>query len=117
MLLPPFLTRRNGCIVTDGVQRHPYFAFFQQLQGLFPALALRTCTDGCIVAGRVRPNPIIAHDLQKSKRMLPFTSCFAGTDGSTVGDDIGAHLAPARCKYVQRLNPLSLSAMLCECLT
>ena len=55
-----FLTRRDGCIVTDNFRCPPGFAGFQQPQRMLPTLALRTSTDGCIVTDGIRCCPCIA---------------------------------------------------------
>ena len=43
----------------------------------------------CMVAACVRPNLLIAHGLQESKRMLPLTTFFASTDCCAVADVFG----------------------------
>ena len=109
MLLPSFLTCRNGCTVAYGVRCRPHLAVFQQLQGLLPALALRTRTDGCTVAGRVRPYLLSLHGLQKSKRVLPLHSFLACSDGGVVADGVWCRPCLAVCQDLKcKLPTLTL---------
>ena len=55
-------------------------ALFQKLQCQLSTRAVCTSTDGCIVAGRVRPSSLIAHGLHECKSMLPLTKFFTSTD-------------------------------------
>ena len=50
--LPSFLTCSDGCAIADGVRCRPHGTFFQQLQGLLSALAVRTRADSCTIAGK-----------------------------------------------------------------
>ena len=75
---------------------------------------LQKFADGCTGAGRVRPNPLIAHGLQESQRMLPFTTFFTSANGCTVANDVELHFHPVGFEYAQCLSPPSPSAMLCE---
>ena len=80
--------------VAGGAWRRPSLALFQELQSLLPMLTFLTSTDGCIIANRVRPNPLIEHSLQESKRMLPLATLFASTDCCTECDPIRLQAAP-----------------------
>ena len=61
-----FGTHSDGCVVGDGVWGRPCLALFQELQSQLPTLALRTSTDGCVVASCVRPYVLSTHGLQKN---------------------------------------------------
>ena len=105
MQLPSFLTCRNGCIVTDDIQRRPHFAFFQQLQGLLPALAVRTRTDGCTVANRVRPYLLSAHALEKSNCMVLLPSFLTCRNGCAAAYGVRCRPHLAVFQQLQGLLP------------
>ena len=83
-----FLTRCDGCAVADRVRCRPGFAVFQQLQCPLPTLALRTSTDGCVVAGRIGPYLLNPHGLQKRNRTLSLPPFFTHCHGCVVADGV-----------------------------
>ena len=55
-------------VLADGVWCRSSLALFQERQCHLPILTFLISTDGCTVAGRVKPKPIIiTHGLQESK--------------------------------------------------
>ena len=69
--LATFFTSTYCCADADGARCRPSLALFQELQSQLSIPTFLTTTGGCTIAGRVRPNPLIAHGLQENKRMLP----------------------------------------------
>ena len=94
MLLPSFVTCRNGCTVADGVWFRPHLAFFQQLQGLLPALSLRTRTDGCVVGACVWCRSCLAV-FQQLHGPFPTPALRTRTDGYVVGGRVRPYLLSA----------------------
>ena len=94
------------CTVAHGVQCRPSLALFQELQRQLPMPTFLTSTDCCIVAGRVRPNPFIAHGLQESKSTLPLATFFASTDCCAVADGVRCRPSLALFQELKRQLPM-----------
>ena len=105
MRLPSFPTCRYGCIVAYGVRCRPQVTISQKLQSLLPVLASRTRTDGCTVAGRVRPDLLKAHALEKSNCMLLLPSFLTCRNGCAAAYGVWCRPHPAVFQQLQGLLP------------
>ena len=101
-----FFASTDCCVVADGVQCRPSLALFQELQRHLPMLTFLTSTDDRTSAGSVWLNPLIAHGLQESERMLPFATSLATTDCCVVANAALCRPSLALFQELQRHLPM-----------